>query len=255
MFQPRACFTDKSVDNIVSWLWDFGDGRTSTEQNPCHDYGEGGTFAVNLTVTDNNSCVDSKTDEISVSEPGIGVGDGLCIADFSIESISSDCPQTICFKDNTFGTTPPTRWNWDFGDGRTSTEQNPCHTYSTGGIFIVNLEVSGCECSHGGLIVKEIVIDCTSTFSLTVFPASERKSILFKEAIVTVMDQDGKPANAVTVNTSVTGKGRKLPIVQPTSVITDINGEAQFKFRFPLISQDGEIFFGVDELTASIKQK
>ena len=44
-------FTDQSAGNPTSWLWDFGDGNTSTEQNPTHTYGAAGVFDVSLTVT------------------------------------------------------------------------------------------------------------------------------------------------------------------------------------------------------------
>ncbi|MFA5415034.1 MAG: PKD domain-containing protein, partial [Methanoregula sp.] len=44
-------FTDKSTGTPTSWLWDFGDSSTSTEQNPVHTYTTGGTYSVNLTVT------------------------------------------------------------------------------------------------------------------------------------------------------------------------------------------------------------
>ena len=55
-------FTDTSTDldgTIVSWLWDFGDGINSTEQNPTHRYIHGGTYTVTLTVTDNNNAQDT----------------------------------------------------------------------------------------------------------------------------------------------------------------------------------------------------
>jgi len=52
-------FTDNSTGNIVSWQWDFGDGNTSTIQNPTHTYSAKGTYSVKLVVTDNNGCKDS----------------------------------------------------------------------------------------------------------------------------------------------------------------------------------------------------
>jgi PKD repeat protein len=55
-------FTDTSTDadgTIVSWLWDFGDGNTSTQQNPSHTYAAAGTYTVTLTVTDDCALTDS----------------------------------------------------------------------------------------------------------------------------------------------------------------------------------------------------
>lgn len=48
----RADFVDESVGIIDSWHWDFGDGRTSTDQDPVHVYFKAGTFTVILTITD-----------------------------------------------------------------------------------------------------------------------------------------------------------------------------------------------------------
>ena len=65
-------FTDDSVagtNPIVSWYWEFGDGDTSTEQNPSHTYTSVGTYSVTLTVTDEHGCSDDATGTISVSLP------------------------------------------------------------------------------------------------------------------------------------------------------------------------------------------
>ena len=65
-------FTDLSTagDNpIVSWYWEFGDGDTSTDQNPSHIYGSTGTYTVILTVTDEHGCVDDATTTIVVTVP------------------------------------------------------------------------------------------------------------------------------------------------------------------------------------------
>lgn len=72
-------FTDKSTDdgNIVSWLWDFGDGGTSTEQNPQYKYGSSGTYTITLEVTDNGGASDSTTGTITVSEPFTEPDEGI----------------------------------------------------------------------------------------------------------------------------------------------------------------------------------
>jgi PKD repeat protein len=65
-------FTDQSTDpdgTIVSWSWDFGDGATSTEQNPTHQYLNAGTYTVTLTVTDNGGATDTASQSITVSTP------------------------------------------------------------------------------------------------------------------------------------------------------------------------------------------
>ncbi len=65
-------FSDLSTDSdgtVVSWLWDFGDGVTSSLQNPSHVYSAEGTYTVNLTVTDNDGATGNASANISVTEP------------------------------------------------------------------------------------------------------------------------------------------------------------------------------------------
>jgi PKD repeat protein len=69
-------FNDQSSDSdgsIVSWNWDFGDGSTSTAQNPSHIYDGAGTYNVTLTVTDNDGNAGSDTNSVKVVEPSNGV--------------------------------------------------------------------------------------------------------------------------------------------------------------------------------------
>ncbi|MDX1698403.1 MAG: PKD domain-containing protein, partial [Thiohalobacterales bacterium] len=67
----EAAFTDTSTDDtsITSWYWTFGDGNTSSQQNPAHTYAETGTFNVSLTVTDEHGASDSFSDSVTVDEP------------------------------------------------------------------------------------------------------------------------------------------------------------------------------------------
>lgn len=63
-------FTDQSTDSdgtIASWLWEFGDGTTSTAQNPSHTYASGGIYTVKLTVTDDDLATGSTSKTVSVS--------------------------------------------------------------------------------------------------------------------------------------------------------------------------------------------
>jgi PKD repeat protein len=63
-------FTDQSTGINTSWEWDFGDGSTSTKQNPSHTYTEPGTYTVSLTVTGyEGSDTNTKADYIKVWSP------------------------------------------------------------------------------------------------------------------------------------------------------------------------------------------
>ena len=65
-----AQFYNRSINNTVSWLWDFGDGNTSVSQNPSHTYSTGGTYTVSLTVTNSyGSDTETKTGYLTVTDP------------------------------------------------------------------------------------------------------------------------------------------------------------------------------------------
>ncbi|RIH66869.1 PKD domain-containing protein [Mariniphaga sediminis] len=84
-----ATFTDTSTDpggSVVEWNWNFGDGNTSTEQNPGHTYNAGGTFSVLLEVTDNEGATGSSSQNVTVSE-NTGTGITLTAAGEKIRGV------------------------------------------------------------------------------------------------------------------------------------------------------------------------
>ncbi len=204
-------FTDLSqscTGAVSQWLWDFGDGTTSTEKDPVHNYAAPGDYTVTLTVTnsvgsitaanktvsiigtlsptvslggDRNVC---EVEDIVLTATGTGVSylwntgattnsitvntgmgqsqyyvtaelDGCFASDtvrltavpelsvnFTYTKLTSCLPMTMQFTDNTvFCDSDIHSWNWDFGDGTTSTEQNPQHTYTSSAQFPVRLVV------------------------------------------------------------------------------------------------------------------
>ena len=127
-------FNDNS-ENAISFNWEFGDGTTSTEKDPIHTYSTAGIYTVNLTVSNENG-TDSKTAKINVLENAVLI---LPVADFTTNVSEGYAPLTVQFNDNSENAVS---FSWDFGDGATSTEKDPIHTYSTAGIYTVNLTVS-----------------------------------------------------------------------------------------------------------------
>ncbi len=127
---PVTC-TDLSTGPVINWLWDFGDGETSTLQSPSHTYSQTGTYTITLTVDNGLGDTDVFTSNYIVRSP---------TANFSL-SPSTGCtvPRTIFFTDTSI---LPDTWAWDFGDGGTSTAQNPIRSYTTAGAFEVTLTVS-----------------------------------------------------------------------------------------------------------------
>jgi len=134
-------FTDKSTDpdgEVVSWFWDFGDGTGSTEQNPTHQYGEAGTYTVELTVEDDDGATDSVSKEITVVVPNQPPQ-----AEFSFSPQKPKVGEEVQFTDESSDPDGEVvSWSWDFGDGSTSSERNPSHKYSDAGTFTVTLTVT-----------------------------------------------------------------------------------------------------------------
>lgn len=125
----RALFTDMSTGKPTSWRWDFGDGATSTVQNPSHTYAKAGTYNVSLTAS-NAAGSSNKTKFVTVS-----LGDPpTANFDFQVNGLNA------VFVDSSTG--KPTNWSWDFGDGTGSNAQNPSHTYAQAGTYTVVLTAS-----------------------------------------------------------------------------------------------------------------
>ena len=154
-------FTDESTLGPTSWLWNFGDGTTSTLQNPVHTYSTNGTFTVNLTVS-NAAGSDSevKTDYITITDVVYAP-----VANFSANVTSGALPLDVLFTDSSTNT--PTSWLWNFGDGTTSTDQNPTHTYSTDGSYTVTLTASNAAGSNTYIKSSYIQAGTTTSFSLS----------------------------------------------------------------------------------------
>ena len=126
-------FSDQSSNNPINWQWDFGDGGTSTEQNPSHTYNDEGTYTVILTASNEfGSDTKTETDYIATGTAPT--------ASFTASPTNGIAPLAVVFSDQS--SNDPIDWQWDFGDGDTSTEQNPSHTYSDEGTYTVTLTAS-----------------------------------------------------------------------------------------------------------------
>ncbi len=130
----KVNFTDASSYSPTSWHWTFGDGSTSTSQSPSHTYSTAGQMTVVLTVANAvGSDSETKTAYIEVTT------EDQTHADFVGEPLEGERPLTVEFSDLS---TNADTWSWTFGDGDTSTSQNPSHTYDTPGVYDVALEVT-----------------------------------------------------------------------------------------------------------------
>jgi len=142
--QLTCQFTDASADsdgNLTAWSWRFGDGSTSEEREPSHTYAGSGAFTVRLTVTDDGGATDESSDDVTVTAPSEPPSNQPPQAQFDI-----GCQDLRCtFTDRSEDDGSIESWHWDFGDGGTSTQRNPSHTYDSAGRYDVVLTVTDDE--------------------------------------------------------------------------------------------------------------
>ena len=129
-------FSDESGGGVATtWLWYFGDGFSSTAQNPAHTYAAPGSYSVRLEA--GNAYGSDLLWRYNYIDVGPG---GPVLADFVGAPLSGSAPLQVSFTDLSIGTIES--WEWDFGDGGTSTLQNPVHTFATPGEYDVALQVN-----------------------------------------------------------------------------------------------------------------
>jgi gliding motility-associated-like protein len=199
------------------WTWHFGDGVTSTSQNPIHQYTDTGWFNVTL-IAMNNGCMDSlkKLNFIKIKPP---------IARFNF---IPDCNNRFLFyfKDTSISATS---WLWNFGDGNTSTLQNPSHVYNGYGTYNVTLTVTNDTCSHS--ITKPIkVFDEDPDFVANQTVACRTGIINFSVTntnfanIVSYAWNFGNGVTVTTANPSITANYPLSGTYTVTLTTTDIYG-------------------------------
>jgi PKD repeat protein len=125
------------LGDITGWLWNFGDGNISVEQNPMHTYQKQGNYSVSLTVS-GPAGTNTMEDPVFIL-----VGPFPPVAHFEAIYTPHPAPCSVEFMQYSEGTI--TQWLWEFGDGTKSTEKKPIHTYQRHGNFTVNITVSGPE--------------------------------------------------------------------------------------------------------------
>jgi len=144
--QFHGTATDPDGDDIIAWHWDFGDGETSDEQNPTHQYPNGGTFNVTLTVTDARGVTGSVTKTIEVEGPPNQPPTIDAInADPANPAVNQDVEFSAEITDPDQPAGTPFEYEWDFGDGATSTIANPKHSFAEKKAYTVTLTVTDAQ--------------------------------------------------------------------------------------------------------------
>jgi len=151
-------FRNRSSDlegDVVGFSWDFGDGSGSTGENPRHTYTSAGQFVVSLVVTDDQGMTSGpRRETISVE------GSRRPLADFTTGPRRGIVPLTVAFTNHS--SDPDGKvvaFGWNFGDGSGSVEENPTHTYTRGGQFVVTLMVTDDRGMTSGVKRDTVTVD------------------------------------------------------------------------------------------------
>jgi PKD repeat protein len=166
-------FIPDSVDYQASYFWDFGDGSYSSEIRPDHKYVYSGNYYVCLSLTTGNGCTAYECknlqatgynheckaaweafSDIYLNQTGTGYKD----------TIISPIGRYYYFQDFSRGMV--VAWNWDFGDGTVSKEQNPVHVYEQNGMYNVCLQIfteDSCTSSYCDTLYVGVIPYCSLT--------------------------------------------------------------------------------------------
>jgi len=161
--RPAPCevtFSNTSTE-ASTYLWEFGEGGASTDQNPKHTYTNSGTFTVKLTAVGtggSNSITKSVTILSAVLAP---------VAAFSFSGDNQSPPCEVTFTNSSQNANS---YSWNFVDGATSTELNPKHTYTASGSFAVSLTATGSGGTNSvtkNVTIQNTVANPVANFTLT----------------------------------------------------------------------------------------
>ncbi len=209
-----------NVGTALAYFWDFGDGTTSSLQNPSHQYTQFGKLNVCLTVTTTNNGVCTSCDSIEIFGPT------TCSASLSMAQDSIN--PLVWYAYPAVSGTAPFYYHWDFGDGGTSNQPNPSHTYAAPGHYQICLTIfdaNGCSSwfcdstyrlssAASGSNMQFLVVVNPATgieenflSGISVFPnpASESIEISFGENVkgeLAITDMTGRKVYSRTINSA-----------------------------------------------------
>jgi PKD repeat protein len=189
--------TDSDGD-ITSYTWSFGDGDTAASSSPSHTFTTSGTFDVTLTVTDNGGDSSTVTHQVSVAATNQP----------PVATFTSSCAALVCSFDGTASSDADgtvDAYSWTFGDGTTSEEVSPEHTFGAPGSYSVTLHVID---NSGAVDTFTQQVTVSATAANIAFVGADSASANLRGVGVTVpaavQDGDGLVLTATSASTAVT---------------------------------------------------
>jgi PKD repeat protein len=225
-----ASFAAQFNQTAAGYLWDFGDGSVSTQQNPVHRYNSPGNYNVCLTITSTAGCVSQICNTYNISLSGCRT---------NVKSVKKT-GTGVSFDHVTDGTQPYS-FLWSFGDGSFSTEENPYHVFPVKGSYPVILTLTD---SKGNKAVSKYnattngdVSSCAANFSLqSLYAANES---LLSGIKINWTDASGRRYSSFDVTQPASSYFR---IISSENYINNDKGERTRKLhvKFSCLLTDGQ---------------
>ena len=229
---------------IASYSWSFGDGYGSSGANPSHSYTANGTYTAKLTVTDNLGAVSAAASVIIT----VAVPNAAPTAVASANVTTGVAPLAVTFSSTGSKDTDGTiaSYNWNFGDGTSSTLASPSHTYTTVGTFTATLVVTdnkGASSAPASVTITAKPAPSVNISALTI-TKTKGSTGTYATATATVKDQTG----ALKASATVYGTWSGL-VSSTTSGKTATSGTIAFKSA--ATTKTGTLTFKVTNIVLS----
>jgi len=243
-----AVFQSAYNKTAASYLWDFGDGTTSTVPNPSHIYDKNGNYNVCLNIKGSNGCSSN-----ICSEQKIGAAGNVCKTSISVSSVNA---KVITFAQMSSGT-GTLNYFWDFGDGSSSNQPNPSHTFPVHGSYPISLRVTDANknmaIARYNAITQNDASSCAANYQLfaEIIATNSPFYLNLSGAIITWTD-----ANGVTYSSN----NPLQPSVSFLEVLSVENGETnedglktkKIRLRFKAKLYSGNNLITIDNVDALI---
>jgi len=176
-------------DGSITWLWDFGDGLTSDEKRPTHNWSDDGQYSVNLTVTDDDGATNTTTLDINILNQLPSVYFETSVISGNVTT-PIECNATGWDKDGFIS-----EWVWDFGDGNTSNEEDPVYFYGDNGDYIISLFALDDDGAMSNVMNKSVII--VNLPPLANMSASATEGLTFSDIQFFDLSEDLEPGGAI----------------------------------------------------------